>query len=258
MNSTRPLVLALVCTALAAPAFADVTMKQKAGGSGIGVAAEGENTLYVKGLKSRTDKSIAGSVTSTIIDVATKRMITLNHDKKEADVFDMTKFGDSLAKMPISDIKASVTPTGQTRQVAGSTCTVHDVKVEVPMNMGAGAMSIVMSGPHCLVKNGPGQADFAAFYRAAGESGFVFGDPRQAKAQPAQVKAMAEMSRKISELGVPFATEMNISFAGDGPMVAMMSKMGKQSITSEVTSVTTGTLADSLFEIPEGYKVNKR
>jgi hypothetical protein len=258
MKSTCPLVVALACAVVSAPAFADVTLKQKTGGNGIGVAAAGESTQYVKGLRLRTDQSIDGKTTSTIIDAVGKRMITLNHEKKEADVYDMTKLGESLSKMPISEIKTSVTPTGQTRQIAQSTCTVHDIKVEVPMQMGGGAMSIVMAGPYCLVKNGPGQAEYTAFYRAAAENNFMFGDPRQAKAQPAQAKAMTEMYRKMSELGVPFATEMNITFAGDGPMAAMMSKMGNQSITTEVTSVSTASIADSLFEIPEGYKVNKR
>jgi hypothetical protein len=51
---------------------------------------------------------------------------------------------------------------------------------------------------------------------------------------------------------------VNISFEGGGPMAAIMSKMGGNSITSEVTSVSTDAVADSLFEVPAGYKVNKR
>jgi hypothetical protein len=249
--------MALVCAAMVQPAFADVTMKQKTSGKGMGAAAAGETTQYVKGLKIRTDQSVGGKITSTIIDVVGKRMINLNPEKKEADVYDMTKIGESLEKFPLSDIKASVTPTGQTRQIAGATCTVHEVKVEVPMPMGNG-VTMVMSGPHCLVKNGPGQADFAAVYQAIAQGGFIFGDPRQAKAQPGMAKAMTDMYKRMSELGVPFASEMNISFAGDNPMAAMMSKMGNQSMMSEVMSVATGPVADSLFEIPEGYKINKR
>src|SRR5262245_11365763 len=212
MKFTSSLVLTLVCSAIATPAVADITLKQKNGGSGIGVAAAGETIQYVKGLKIRTDRTADGKTTSMIIDIAGKRMISLNPEKKEADVIDMTKIGDSLGQMPISDIKVTITPTGQTRQIAGSTCTVHEIKPEVPMNMGGTAMSIVMSGPHCLVKNGPGQADFAALYKAAAENGFIFSDPRQAKGQPSQAKAMTEMYRKMSELGVPFASEMKITF----------------------------------------------
>ena len=139
----------------------------------------------------------------------------------------MTSLAESLAKGGVSDIATSITPTNQTRQIAGQPCTVYNLKVAVPMQMGDSAMKMVMSGPQCLVKNGPGQADFAAFYRAASEKGF-FLDAAQAKARPAMAKAMTDMYKQMAELGVPFATEMNIGIdAGEagGPMAEMMKKM---------------------------------
>ena len=72
----------------------------------------GETTQYIKGMKIRIDQSNDGKMTSTVMDAGGKQMIMLNHEKKEADVYDMAKIGESLAKIPISDIKASVTPTG--------------------------------------------------------------------------------------------------------------------------------------------------
>jgi len=256
MKSTRLCSALLLSLALASPAAADVTTKQKSGGKGMGGMMSGEMTQYVKGMKMRTDQAMGGRDTSTIIDAAAKQMIVLNHDKKEADVYDMAKMSEGFSKVSASDIKFSITPTGEKREIAGATCAVHAVKITVPMQMGNDAMSMVMGGPYCLVKNGPGQADFTALYRAVAENGFL-GDPRAAKAQPQQAKAMTEMSRRMAELGVPYATEMNISFEG-GPMAGMMSKMGGNSITTEVVSVSTAPIADSMFEIPAGYKVNKR
>jgi Domain of unknown function (DUF4412) len=251
--------IGLLCLALAAPATADVTTKHKSGGKGMGGVIAGEMTQYVKGLKMRTDQNMAGQQTTTIMDVAAKQMIVLYHDKKEANVFDMTKLSANMAKMPVTDIKASITPTGQTRQIAGATCTVYDVKVTAPMALRADAgLTLVMSGPHCLAKNGPGQADYKAIYRAVAENGFFLGDPAQASAQPSQAKAMTEMYSKMAELGMPYAAEMNITFEGSGPMAAMMSKMGGNSITNEITSVSTEPIPDSTFEVPAGYKVNKR
>jgi hypothetical protein len=254
---TRLCTALLLSLALGAPAAADVTTKQKTGGKGMGGAMSGESTQYLKGAKMRTDQTMGGKATTTIIDAAGKQMVMIDHGKREAEVYDMATFANSLAKVPISEIKSEVTATGQTRQIAGATCTVHNIKVTVPMQIGNDGLSISMAGPHCLVKGGPGQADYAAFYKAVAESGFL-GDPRVAKAQPAQAKAMAEMQRKMAELGVPFATEMNITFEGAGPMVGMMNKMGSNSITSEVTSVSTDAIADSVFDVPAGYKVNKR
>ena len=106
-----------------------------------------------------------------LMDAGGTQMILLNHDKKEADVFDMAKMAESMAEVvSVSDIKSSFTPTGQTRQIAGATCTVYDVSITVPVKMADMAMTMSMSGPYCLVKNGPGQADFAAFYKAAAET----------------------------------------------------------------------------------------
>jgi hypothetical protein len=257
MTSTRLGSTFLICLALASPAAADVTTKQKSSGKGAMTAvASGEMTQYVKGLKIRTDQTMAGRQTTTIIDAATHQMSVIDHAKREVEVYDMASFGGAMSKVPVGDIKTSVTPTGQTRQIAGATCSVYDVKVTAPMPMGKDEMVLVLAGPYCLAKNGPGQADYVALYKAISENGFL-SDPRQAKAQPALAKAMTEMSKKMAELGVPYSTEVSISFEG-GPMAGMMSKMGANTMTSEVTTVSTEAIPDSTFEVPAGYKVNKR
>ena len=257
MTPNRLVGIALLCCAVASPALADVTLKSKATGTGMVGAVAGDMTQYIKGLKTRSDQTTgAGRQTSTIIDLAAKQMIVLNHDTKEADVIDMTNLSETLAKAGATDITATITPTPQTRQIAGQTCTVHDLKVAVPMPMGKTQMTMVMSGPQCLVKNGPGQAEFLAFYRAASENG-GFLDATQAKTRPAAAKAMTDMYRKMSELGVPYATEMRISMEAEGPMAEMMKKMAN-TISTEVTSVSTAPIAATMFEVPAGYKVNKR
>jgi hypothetical protein len=257
MTSTRLFGIALLCCATASPALADVTVKSKATGTGMVGAVAGDMTQYIKGLKTRTDQTTGtGKHTTTIIDIATKQMIVLNHDAKEADVIDMKNLSESLAKSGATDIVATITPTTQTRQIAGQTCTVHDLKIAVPVQTGKMQMTMVMSGPQCLVKNGPGQADFQAFYRAASENG-GFLDATQAKTRPAAAKAMTDMYRKMSELGVPFATEMKIGMEAEGPMAEMMKKMNN-TISTEVTSISTAPIAATAFDVPDGYKVNKR
>ena len=258
MNPRRLFGLSLICCAIATPAFADVTMKTKGGGTGMVGAATGDMTQYIKGLKIRTDQTTgSGSQTTTIIDMGARQMIVLNHDAKQADVIDMANMSDTLAKAGVSDVTTSITPTTVTRQIAGHTCTVHDLKIAVPMQMGGNIkMTMVMSGPQCLVKNAPGQADYLAFYKAASENGGFF-DVAQVKTRPAAAKAMTDMYKKMAELGVPFASEMKVGFEGTGPMADMMKKMGN-TITTEVTSISTSPVAASLFDVPAGYKVTKR
>jgi hypothetical protein len=219
-------------------------------------AASGDMTQHFKQAKLRIDQTTGGRQLSTIIDANVRQLVLLDHEKKQADVIDMASVGESLSKIGATDIQTSVTPTTQTRQIAGATCTVYDVKVSVPMKMGGTAVNMVMSGPNCLVKNGPGHADIKAFYAQASEKGF-FLDPAQAKSQPAVAKAMADMQKTMADLGVPFATETNIAMEASGPMAELMKKM-RNTVTTEVTAVSTAPIPDSVFEIPAGYKVTKR
>ncbi|MGH9329423.1 MAG: hypothetical protein ACRD09_03180, partial [Vicinamibacterales bacterium] len=77
---------------LAAPAFADVTVNQKTSGKGaIGAAASGDGVQYLKGSKMRIDQKRGDDEISTIIDADAQRMLSLNHRKKEAEIYDMTK-----------------------------------------------------------------------------------------------------------------------------------------------------------------------
>ena len=70
-------------------------------------------------------------------------------------------------------------------------------------------------------------------------------------------KAMAELQRKMAELGMPLASETTIGMAGgEGPMAEMMKKMSS-TITTEVVSISTEPIADSMFEVPAGYAIKK-
>lgn len=256
MKTTRLIVPALSALLSAAPAAADITLKSKASGKGMVGAIAGDMTQYLKGTRTRTDQTTGGRQTSTIIDAATQKMIVLDHEKKQAEVIDMTAIGNSMAKAGMADVNVTITPRTETRQIAGTACQVYDLKVVVPMQMGNGGMTMVMSGPQCLAKNAPGHADFMAFYKAASEKGF-FLDPNQARAQPAAAKAMADMQRKMAELGVPLATEITIAMEASGPMAEMMKKMGN-TITTEVTAISTAAIPDAMFDVPADYRVTKR
>lgn len=244
--------------ALAAPAAADVTFKRKLDGKMMTGAMSGTSVQYIKGMKMRDDQTMMGNEMSTIIDVATGQMIALDHKRRQAEVFDMTKLGAEMSKLPISDVQASLDATAETRTIAGHACTVYTMKVAVPMDMGGQKMTVGMSGPMCLAKGGPGAAEVAAFFKAVAEKGLFFGDLRQAQSQPAQARAMTALYEEMAGLGVPLAQEMHFKFEGEGPMAAMMAKMGSNSMSTEVVAVSTDPIPDSTFEIPEGYKLVNR
>jgi hypothetical protein len=232
MSLSRLIAAALTCAATAAPASADITLQMKARGQMLGTVAA-DATEYRKGLKVRTDSTSNGVSTSTIIDLSKGRMIMLWHHSKTATVFEPKQISELFWKDDVPPVKPSITPTTQSRQIAGWTCIVHNVTgtySTAKLDMVPPVM--VMQGTICLVKDGPGQADYTAFYQAAGNG---------APSDPS--------------LGVPFATEMTIGFKGNEPASRAMEA---GTYTIEVSSVSTAPIPDSMFDIPADYTVTKR
>jgi hypothetical protein len=240
-----------------------VTVKQTTAGKGMGMGATVAATTYIKGGRMRTDAALGDKTQTTIFDVDAQKMYVFDSKKKEADVWDMAAFAAEVGKsVDVSSTKASLKPNGQTRQVAGKTANGFDMDVSMDAAMGGSKdmnMTVSLQGPVWIVPNAPGAADYARFYKAAVEKGWIFNDPRAAKAQPGQAKAIAEMYRQIAATnGMPYLTEMQIKMGGSGPMAAIMSKMGNISMTTTVESVDVGPLSDDLFAPPAGYKLNPK
>ncbi len=256
----RPVIVVAVTLALAVPTFADVMIKQTTSGKGMGMAASGTSTTYIKGMKMRSEAEARGNVVTTIFDVENQKMYILDAKRKSADVWDMKAFSEELAKnVEAGEMKASVKPTGQKKEVAGKTANGYDLEISMPTRIGGEtgmSMTVNLKGPMWIVKGAPGTKDYMAFYKGAGEKGWIFSDPRAAKGSPGQAKAMAEMYRLLASTGgIPYETEMTISITGEGPMASMMARMGGMSMTSVVESVDTTPLDDSLFAPPAGYKL---
>lgn len=248
---------------LTLPAHADVTLKQTTGGKGMGLSGNASGATYIKGNKMRSDMVMGDKTQTTIFDVDAQKMYIFDSKKKEADVWDMATFGAELSKtVDMSGAKASVTSNGQTKQIAGHSAAGYDMEVSMQSAMGGSkdmTMTVTLSGPIWIVKNAPGSADYARFYKAAVEKGWIFSDPRGAKAQPGQAKAMAEMYNQLAEIGgIPYETNVQIKMSGSGPMAGLLSKIGNVTMTTTVDSVEVAPLADDLFAPPAGYKLNQK
>ena len=249
-----------VTLVLASALSGDVTIKQTTSGKGMGVSAAGTTTTYIKGMKMRSEVEARGTVMTTIFDVENQKMYIFDSKKKSVDVWDMKAFSEEMSKaVETGEMKASVKPNGKKKELAGKTASGYDLSVSVPAKMGGEKgmeMTVTLQGPMWIVKGAPGTEDYMAFYKASVEKGWIFSDPRAAKGSPGQAKAMAEMYRHLASTGgIPYETEMNITMSGEGPMGAMMARMGGMSMTSTVQSVDTTTLDDALFAPPAGYKV---
>ncbi len=249
----------------ASAAHADVTVATTTAGKASFINVGGEGTTQLKGKRQRSDSNILGKAQSLIIDVDNLRFIDIDANKKSATVTPLASIGDELAKAGIGTLQATLTKTAQTKSVAGYPCTVHDLRISMPFsptgNAGDGMdLTMVLSGTACLGTTVPGLADYQAFYKAAADSGFIFGDPRTAKspAGAAQAKAYAALTRKMAEAGMALESHVTISASGDGPMAGLMSKAIASDIHTTVTKITAGELPADAFDIPAGFKVKTR
>src|SRR5262245_26724790 len=260
---TRILVGTVLALALAAPVRADVTLHQTTSGKGMAMSGDAKAVTRIKGNKMRTDTTLGDKTHTMIFDVDAQKLYVFDSQKKWADGWDTAGCGAEIGKaVDVSGAKASIKPTGQTRQIAGHSAAGYDIEVSMDSAMGGSkdmTMTVTLAGPAWIVKNAPGSADYARFYKAAADKGWIFSDPRGAKAQPGQAKAMAEMYRRMAEIGgIPYLTDMQMKMSGSGPMAAVFSKMGNMTMTTTVDSVETGALADDLFAPPAGYKLNQK
>jgi hypothetical protein len=258
----RHALLALFTLALSMPADADVTIKASGTGEGLGMSGTMSSTTYIKGLKMRVDSVAGKKESSTIFDVENQKMYVLDPKKKKANVWDMGSFSQEISQaVSVGEIQTSIKPNGQTKSIAGQNAEGYDMEIVVPATIGGPGgmpMTLALTGVTWVAKGAPGTADYVAFYKGAAEKGWIFTDPRVAKGSPGQAKAMAQMYAELAKLGgMPYASEMSTKAEGEGPMGALMSKLGGMSMTNTTESVETAPLGDDLFQPPADYKLNQ-
>jgi hypothetical protein len=256
------LLISAILLGVAGAAQADVAVTTTTTGKASIINVGGEGVTRIKGQRQRSDQTMGGKPQSLIIDIDNRRFVDVDDKKKSARVTPLDSIAEQLQKVGVGTIEAKLTRTAQTKTVAGHACTVHDVQVALPFSpTGASGdgmdLTMVMTGTVCLSTSAPGLADYQAFYRAAADSGFIFGDPRAAKSPTgaAQAKAYAALTRKMAEAGMALESEVHITAEGTSPMASMFAKLAKSDITTVVTKIEAGELPADVFDIPAGYKV---
>ena len=261
--------LALVAVALV-PLRAHLTMVQTMTMEGPAAAAMGGQmptiTLQIKGNKARSDVQSAGMSIIAITDLTTKEVILLNSSTKTAQVVSAGSGGG--AKLPMPQIDVSYKPTGKTQTIEGQACDEYQFAMTLSMaEMGgeqmppeAAAMmkdvKMVMNGSVWTAKSAPGAAEYSAFTQAALKSGIFAAMAGMKAGQSGGMDKL--MAAAASAPGLPYLTEITMTMEGSGPMVEAMKNMGPMKMVQKVTSVSTDTLSDDLFKVPEGYTVEKK
>jgi hypothetical protein len=225
----------------------------------------------IKGNKSRTDVEMGTNTIATLVDLATKQAILLRPDQKTAHIMDPSAAAAAApaADMPMPTIETTVKPTGQSRQVQGATCDEYAISMKLDMSSMAGGngkmppeaaaalkdLRMNMIGSACVVKDGPGASEYAAFQSGAAK--FVLG-ALAGGGQRGMPQGMGQMLTGFTEApGIPYLMELTMGIEGTSPVADMMRKMGEMKIVSRVKSVSTEPLAEALFEVPADYKMVK-
>lgn len=257
------LTAAVAVLALAASASADVRIVAQESGKMMGIAANGETVTYIKGRKMRMDKTSGGRQMTTIFDIDSGDVIAIDHKKKEAEIYNVNDLREQLgsAGVEADAINVEVTPRTDTRQVAGYSASGYDVRVSLSTVMGGPQgmrMTTTISGPAYLSADAPGAKDYSAFFTAALDRGFFYGDPRAAKANAGNAKGMLAAQKSMADKGIPLQSTQTLQMSGDGPMAGLLSRMGGGEVTSTVTSISADPLSDDLFVVPAGYKQKRQ
>jgi hypothetical protein len=221
---------------------------------------------HIKGTKSRTEIELGDQTVATLIDLATKQAIMLRRADRTATVLDSTTPGAVNPAVPLPKADIVVKPTGKKREIDAQQCDEFTVAMALDLASAVGGdvapaaaamlkdVKMKVSGFLWVAKNAPGSSEYQSF---------------QTNASKAAISVLSGVSRGMPSgleqvltgfkdaAGIPYLTELTMTVEGSGEMVEMMKKMGQMKISSRVTSVSTDSLPDTLFVVPEDYKLVK-
>lgn len=229
-------------------------------------------TLKVKGLKSRSDVELPPTVNaSSIIDIAAKRLIMLQHDQKTAQTIETT--ASAIATTPPAaaatlTIDGAAAPTGKSQAIDGHKCDEFTFTTTMSIGEMMGSqlppeaaeqmkgLKLVMKGSMWVTKDVPGAAEYVAYQKALAKTDLA---TAAMKVSGVSLPGLDKMMTAMNSVdGMAYLTVMGMTVEGTGPMADMMRQMiGTMTVTTKVTSISAEAIADDLFKVPEGYTVIK-
>ena len=259
---------------------ADVTVVQTTSVEGgmAAMAPPGTNTsskmtVFVKGMKSRSEMSGGPISMTTIVDVVAKQVIILRPDQKTATIVSPVTPPVTGTTSPVTppvsvSVDAKIEPTGKSQVIDGVKCDEYTFTTTMDLSGMGGAQAppeaaamlqgikMNVAGSLWVAKEAPGAAEYAAFQKAA-----VSSDTAAAVLGSAGM-SMPGMDKMIKAMGsingVAYLSEMTMNVEGSGQIADMMKQMGAMKIITRVNSVSVEPISDDLFKIPEGYTIVKQ
>jgi hypothetical protein len=270
----KPLLTLAILAVSLVPLAADITITQTMTMEGPAAAmmAGGQmpkTTMRIKGLKARTDIEVMGQTISTITDVAKKQVIILQSQTKTAQVVTPAAIAAGGTPVVLPKMDVSFSPTGKSQTIDGVRCDEHSfaMTLDLAQTMGQAqvppeaakmmeGVKMMMNGSIWIAKDAPGAGEFTAFNKAALDSNLLGAVTGMQAGQSGGLDKLMEASAKAP--GLPYLTEISMTYEGAGPMVEAMKQMGPMKIIQKVASVSTNPIPDDVFEVPAGYTIEKK
>lgn len=251
-------------------ARADVTITSTMTSRASGVDVTGTSVTFVKGRKLRTDTTIAGRATTTIIDLDARTLVTVDHGARRATRYDMDAEAAKLSG-PVTSMK--LTRTGERRTLLDQPCDGFSVEVTaVSFTAFSGHKTrTTMRGTAWIAAASPGRTEYAAFHAAVDAKGLFLAGVQTVRGDPAMAKALGPLYGAMAREGVPYALETTTSVESLGPPddhvltgqpvppgaprlpAGQRGPSGSSSIA--VSAVSTDPIPDATFEVPAGFTV---
>jgi hypothetical protein len=244
--------LVLVATVLlASPVRAQVTITSAVTVGAASMTANGSAVVSIKGTKGRMDGKVETQELSVLTDTASRQQWKIDRIGKTVEPFTLQGAGTNLPVV-FGDSKVSLKPTGETKTVLGLACGGFAVDLTVPVTLAGQSLTMKIVGRAWIAKEGPGIAEYRAFYKAAADAGLavVTGVLPGFGSQP-----LADLQRALADAGLTLEQEIQTTIEGGVDQIGqMLSQLGSISLTVKVTTISTDPIPDSTLALPEGYK----
>lgn len=240
----------------AAPSGADVTVSARATTSGFGLGTDAVTVTSIKGLRMRLETTMRGKILTSVVDLERARYVSLDHEGRKAQVFDMRPYAARLrgGREPA----VALTSTGRTRAFASQECMEYTIEASATVPESATVVRLEVRGEAWVAPGSPGRGDWATFHRAVVERGLFFTDPRVAELDPAKARTIGAVYAGIADRGVPCSTRLELAFKSSSTDAGSPSQAGAATIETFVTDVSTTALPETLFDVPADYTVVRR
>jgi hypothetical protein len=271
----------LIAAMAAAPVAADVTITTVTTIEGAMVSAgtggiSPRVVVRISGTKSRMDVDTGDQVLATISDTATNQAYLLRPDDKTAQLLQPETAASAAGRAAaVAGIDASVTPTGQKREISGVSCDEYAVTMKLDLAAVAGGGSplppeaasmrkdvyLHVTGSIWAAKEAPGAAEYVAFQKTAARLAAAAAGRTVSGGAAGPAPIPSGMDRLLTGFpeasGIPYLTELTTKLEGTGQLVALLQQMGQMKINGKVESVSTEAVPADLFNVPEGYTIVK-